>query len=259
MYAKIFASLWQGTMYGKPHEQLVFVYLLAHSDRHGVVDIHPEIICACTGLDIATVTRCLAYLEAADFKSRSDDLQGQRIVRLDEHREWGWQVVNYLKYRNIRDEDTRREQVRQAQARQRDKRSVITSHHESSQSAHADADAEVDAEADKDKHLVPDGTVRAKVDPEKAKAAKDWRESFDEYFWPAYLPLRSGLPNPKADALAVWLRVKNPSQEVFESVASELDSCVKSWADTEPRYIPHARKWLHERIRNGVFYPTGGA
>ena len=182
MYAKVYASLWQGTMYGKPHEQLVFVYLLAHSDRHGVVDIHPEIICACTGLDIATVTRCLAYLEAADFKSRSDDLQGQRIVRLDGHREWGWRIVNHAKYRDMRDAGDRREQIRQAQATQRDKRRVIKSHHESSQSAHTDTDTdtEADTETDKHKHLVPDGTVRAKVDPEKAKAAKDWRESFDE-------------------------------------------------------------------------------
>jgi hypothetical protein len=40
---------------------------------------------------------------------------------MDEHRDWGWCVVNYVKYRAIRSEDDRREQNRLAQERWRNK------------------------------------------------------------------------------------------------------------------------------------------
>ena len=40
---------------------------------------------------------------------------------MDEHRVWGWKIVNYGKYRSIRSEDDRREQNRLAQERWRQK------------------------------------------------------------------------------------------------------------------------------------------
>ena len=43
-------------------------------------------------------------------------------MRMDEHRAWGWRVVNHGKYRAIRNEDDRREQNKLAQARHRDKK-----------------------------------------------------------------------------------------------------------------------------------------
>ena len=121
MYAKLFTSIYQGTLRGNAHGLLVFTNLLAHCDKHGEVDIHPRAIAEEVGLTVDQVRVALGMLEAADGESRSPDLDGRRIVRLDEHRDWGWCVVNYLKYRAIRDEDDRREQNRLAQERWRNK------------------------------------------------------------------------------------------------------------------------------------------
>jgi hypothetical protein len=89
-------------------------------------------------------------------------------------------------------------------------------------------------------------------------ASAAWVEAFHEVFWPAYYPLRRGLPNPKGAALAMWLRVKDRSEANFQRVMQEFRACEAAWRDTEPCYIPHARKWLHDRIHAGVFYPSEG-
>ena len=121
MYVKLFASLYQGTLRGRSDEILVFTNLLAHSDQHGVVDKHFRAIAEETGLPRDRVEAAILNLEAPDSESRSPEMNGCRIVRMDEHRVWGWRIVNYGKYRAIRNEDDRREQNRIAQERHREK------------------------------------------------------------------------------------------------------------------------------------------
>lgn len=121
MYAKLFTSIYQGTLRGNSHGLLVFTNLLAHADQLGRVDVHPRAIAEEVGLTVEQVRAALDMLEAPDDESRSPECQGRRIVRLDEHRAWGWTVVNYLKYRAIRNEEDRREQNRESQRRYREK------------------------------------------------------------------------------------------------------------------------------------------
>lgn len=121
MYAKLFTSIYQGTLRGDSHGLLVFTNLIAHADSAGHVDIHPRAIADEVGLTLEQVRAALLKLEAPDGESRSPELEGRRIVRLNEHRDWGWLVVNFLKYRAIRDEEDRREQNRLAQQRWRER------------------------------------------------------------------------------------------------------------------------------------------
>ncbi len=144
MYAKLFTSIYQGTLRGDSHGLLVFTNLLAHCDKDGIVDIHPRAIAEEVGLTPDQVRDALLVLESPDDESRSPEEQGRRIVRLDEHRAWGWRVVNYLKYRAIRNEDDRREQNRISQARWREKNKPASANvsQRKTQSAHTEADAE---------------------------------------------------------------------------------------------------------------------
>lgn len=144
MYAKLFTSIYQGTLRGNSHGLLVFTNLLAHCDKDGIVDIHPRAISEEVGLPLEAVKAALNVLESPDDESRSPEEQGRRIVRLDEHRAWGWRVVNYLKYRAIRSEDDRREQNRIAQERYRNKSKPPSAKvsHDKPQSAHTEADVE---------------------------------------------------------------------------------------------------------------------
>lgn len=146
MYGKVFASLWDGSLYGQSDPQLVFLFLIARADRKGFVDVGFQAIAGPTGLSLERVRAAVAVLEAPDPQSRTPDLDGARLERIDSHRDWGWRIVNHAHYRELRDEDTRRVQNAEAQARRRARQQesapVSTSHHESPKSAHADADAE---------------------------------------------------------------------------------------------------------------------
>jgi hypothetical protein len=127
MYCKLFASLYQGTLRGRSDEILVFTNLLAHTSAAGEVDKHFRAIAEETGLSVDRVKQAIVVLESPDEESRSPDEEGARLVRLDEHRVWGWRVVNHGKYRAYKNEADRAEKNREAQARFREnKRRVST-------------------------------------------------------------------------------------------------------------------------------------
>lgn len=124
MYVKLFTSLYQGTLRGKSDDILVFTNLLAHCDRNGIVDKHWNAIAQEVGISEKRVKEAIKRLEDKDVDSRTQDNEGRRIIRLDGHRAWGWQVTNYAKYRAMRNEEDRREQNRESQARFRNKPKV---------------------------------------------------------------------------------------------------------------------------------------
>lgn len=158
MYAKLFTSIYQGTLRGDSHGLLVFTNLIAHADSAGHVDIHPRAIADEVGLTLEQVRSALVKLESADSESRSPELEGRRIVRLSEHRDWGWLVVNYLKYRAIRDEEARREQNRLSQQRwrERQKEKTLTV----SEVSTVSQDKPIQKQKQKEKEKNTEGTAR---------------------------------------------------------------------------------------------------
>jgi hypothetical protein len=148
VYVKLFSSLYQGTLRGRSDEILVFTNLLAYADQYGIVDKHFKAIADETGLDQDRVQAAITALESPDPESRSPELDGARIVRIDEHRIWGWKIVNYGKYRAIRNEEDRREQNRLAQERWRSKQN------KQNKPPSAQAEAEEEAKEGKSKPSV---------------------------------------------------------------------------------------------------------
>lgn len=109
-YAKIFESLFDGSLRGRPDEILVFVNLLTHA-RNGIADIHFKKIADETGIDTCRVKAACVVLESPDPDSRTPDEQGCRIKRLDDHRDWGWRIVNHQKYRMLGGQDDRTKEL----------------------------------------------------------------------------------------------------------------------------------------------------
>ena len=157
MYGKIFKSMFEGTMRGKPNVLLVWTNMLVNSDKDGYVDRTVRVISEETGLSINAVNESIIELESPDSESRSQDLEGRRLERIDEHRNWGWRIVNYLKYASIKNEEERREQNRLAQSRFRaknqrlvsnSKRVVSNSKQASAESAHVAIAVDIDRTKD---------------------------------------------------------------------------------------------------------------
>lgn len=167
MYGKLFASMYEGSLREHWQALVTLQQLIILADREGVVDMTPQAIAARTGLPPELIAAGLERLAAADPLSRSPELEGRRIVLLDDHRPWGWRLVNYLHYRNLVSERDRREKDAERQRRHRKgtgavSRKNVTCHAPSAMSRHADAEAEGEAERVKFLSAAPvPGTARS--------------------------------------------------------------------------------------------------
>ena len=93
--------------------------LLSLCDADGVVDMTVEAIAGRTGWPIEFIRQGIAELEQPDPQSRTPAVDGRRILRLDEHRNWGWSITNYSEYRERGRTEERREHFRAAKRQQR--------------------------------------------------------------------------------------------------------------------------------------------
>jgi hypothetical protein len=231
VYAKLFTSIYQGTLRGDSHGLLVFTNLIAHADSAGHVDIHPRAIADEVGLSLEQVRAALLKLEAPDEESRSPELEGRRIVRLNEHRDWGWQVVNYLKYRAIRDEEDRREQNRLAQQRWRERKNGTSTVSEVSS---VSRDKPIQKQKQKQ-----DTEAETKTHTPGASAGT----AGFALFWAAY-PRKTA----RAQALKAFEKLAPSTDLLDEIIVAVQQQC--TWADwrrDDGRYIPHAATWLNAR------------
>jgi len=123
MYAKIFAQIYDSSIAEDHEVRFTFMDMLILADPDGVVDMTHEAIARRTNRPIEVIQRTIAELESPDRRSRSTDSEGRRLVRLDEHRDWGWLIVNYERFRKIASEEQRREKTRERVRRHRQKSS----------------------------------------------------------------------------------------------------------------------------------------
>lgn len=112
MFAKVFEQIYDSSIAENYLTRLVFEDMLTLADINGVVDKTHEAISRRTNVPVDVVKKGIVELEKPDGRSRRPDEDGRRIVRLDDHRDWGWLIVNYEYYRKIASEDQRREKTR---------------------------------------------------------------------------------------------------------------------------------------------------
>jgi hypothetical protein len=108
MFAKVFYQIFESSISEDYMVRHVFIDLLVLSDSDGVIDKTASAISRITNVPIEIVERAISQLCEPDPNSRTPDHEGRRLMTIDEHRKWGWKIVNYHKYRSIRDEEARR-------------------------------------------------------------------------------------------------------------------------------------------------------
>lgn len=121
MFAKVFSQIFDSSIAQNFTTRHVFMDLLVLADPTGAVDMTADAISRRTNVPIEKITEAIAELSAPDTQSRSPNDDGRRIVLLDPHRSWGWQIVNYEHYRAMRDEEARRSYFREYQRERRGK------------------------------------------------------------------------------------------------------------------------------------------
>ena len=126
MYGKIFESLFEGSMVGKPPTVwAVWSYVIAKQkpdkELGAWVRLNPKVLAAIFGTTECDISEAVEYLCRPDPNSTSKEKGGRRLVPVGE---FEYQVVNGEKYRKIRDNQERLAQMREAQRKYRAKRAV---------------------------------------------------------------------------------------------------------------------------------------
>ncbi len=142
MYGKIFKQMYEGTLAGHWQAIVTMQQLVVLATKDGIVDMTPESIARTTSIPIEIIQAGLEHLAKPDPYSRTPGEDGRRIVLLDDHRPWGWRLVNHAKYRALRNLEEKREadRVRIAEKRKQTN-DVATVSRGVADVAHTDADA----------------------------------------------------------------------------------------------------------------------
>ena len=86
----------------------VWGYVISHT-RESVVELNPVILGAILGCSCDDVEQAISKLCASDEKSRSPEHDGRRLIKKTE---FAYFVPTYEKYQNIRNEEERREYMK---------------------------------------------------------------------------------------------------------------------------------------------------
>lgn len=114
MFGKLFPQMFEGSLVDAGWEAIVTLQqLVILANVEGVVDKTPDWISRTTTIPLEIIAKGLAALEKPDPESRTPGEEGRRIVRVSDARSWGWRIVNYEHYRNLRKEEERRDYHRQ--------------------------------------------------------------------------------------------------------------------------------------------------
>lgn len=126
MYAKIFTQIFDSSIADNWKHRHVFEDMLKLCNRDGVVDMTFEAVSKRTRIPLPIVRAAIEFLSRPDPDSRTREEEGRRLVPIDPLRRWGWRVVNYQKYREMKTDRDRTEYMREYMRNRRKSAVVLT-------------------------------------------------------------------------------------------------------------------------------------
>ena len=115
-WTKLFHSITASTIWSEPNAtRICWITMLAIADRDGYVGASIPGLATIARLTIEEVEIALAAFQAPDKYSRNQAHEGRRIETAPR----GWTILNYGEFRDLRDEDARREFERERKRKQR--------------------------------------------------------------------------------------------------------------------------------------------
>lgn len=108
-YTKLFQKILDSTLWMEDDKtRIVWITLLAMSDRDGIVDVPLPALANRARVDIDSCRAALDKFLAPDTYSRTSDNDGRRIEAFG----GGWKILNHRKYRDMMSLEHRREYKR---------------------------------------------------------------------------------------------------------------------------------------------------
>lgn len=125
MYAKIFRQIFESSIAENYELRHIFMDLLVLADRDGIIDQTPESISRATNIPLDKIHWAIGELSKPDPRSRNPDAHGARLKKLDDHRDWGWLIINFDIYHKLASDEQRRERTKERVRAYRMKTRVI--------------------------------------------------------------------------------------------------------------------------------------
>lgn len=103
LYSRVFLQILDSSIAEDFTLRHVFEDLLKLANhKTGTVDMTRMALARRLNMPLDLLNEKLTILESPDEASRDAAMEGRRIVRLDDHRDWGWKIVNWEKYEAVR-------------------------------------------------------------------------------------------------------------------------------------------------------------
>jgi hypothetical protein len=225
-FTKLFSSITESTVWCEPaHTRLVWITMLAMADRQGRVWASVPGLANRARVPIEDTEKALDTFLSPDKYSRTADHDGRRIEVID----GGWRLLNYAKYREVRDQEDRREYQRIWDREHRGKNP--TKSDKSDKTRPGTTKAEAEAEAENKKHL---------------SGKPDAPSGFDR-FWAAWpVTKRKG---GKAKCLGIWKR--KGLEAKADAIVAHVEA-MKASADWKAGFEPMPTTYLNQDRWDGA-------
>ncbi len=220
-YGKVFDSIFGSSIMESDIEtRYIWMCMIIAADKEGFIDETIPALARRFNVPIESMEKAIHCFMGPDASSRTPDKEGRRIEPIRES--FGWKIINYDYYRQLRDDGQRREYMREYMRNYRqsqDNTEPLTPvNNGKPQLAHTDTDTDTDTDK-------PPNPLNVK---------------FIE-FWNLY-------PKKKAKAYAekVWNKIK-PNDGVHSNIMAGLNRAIKSeeWVKDNGQYIPYPGSWLN--------------
>ncbi len=224
-FTKLVSSLPESTVWCEPYAtRIVWVTMLAMADRHGRVWGSVPGLARRSGVTLEECEAALHTFLSPDKHSRTPDNEGRRVAAIN----GGWLLLNYAKYRAMRDGEGRKQYMREYMA---NRRNELTSKQEQLTVGHGKpplAQAEAEAEAERSK---------------PSRASRSVLNGAFTEFWQAYPRKKS-----KGDAEKAWLKLK-PDEALSGKILAAVARAKVSpdWRREGGKFIPYPATWLNAK------------
>ena len=120
-FTKLFSSITESTIWCEPNEtRIVWITMMAMADRAGRVWASIPGLANRARVPTSDCERAINTFLSPDKYSRTPQNEGRRIAPID----GGWQLLNYQKYRDLRDSESAKEAKRKWAKKNRSTRVV---------------------------------------------------------------------------------------------------------------------------------------
>jgi len=230
LYSRVFLQILDSSLANDWRARYVFEDFLKLANEDGVVDMTREAISRRTNVPIDVVAHGIEILEAPDPGSRGPAEEGRRLIRLDDHRDWGWRVVNWERYDSIRSS------VEHRQAKAREMRNYRAKKHSEPSPKNAQNDVQASNTPPEDPLHVTSRSLH--VDYMSSTKAKKAEAEHVEAVYAAY---------PKKVAKkAAQKAIRRALMEVgYETLLERVQAYSEATKGQDRQFIPFPASWFN--------------